>query len=148
MKIIDIESISVGDFLIFEMHHELRDRKLLEDDTNNKEYSEFIKLEKSHTISNQSLINGKSYVPLGLNAAPEGEIIIIKKINNIAEFIEFRRDRLFFKYNNIVIDFPVSTTMTSGSLDTLIFSSIEDQNHFITKLKLRFSTWKIKVDSL
>lgn len=143
----EFESYSVGDFLILEMSRELRIRKLLENNKNIEEYNSFLQAEKAHTVPIDDLVMGKEYVPLGFNSAPEGELIILKQIDNFSKFIDTKSGKIFFDYKGKIIDFPLTKDARSAFLETLIFSDVGAQRHFITTLKLKFSTWVIKIYS-
>jgi hypothetical protein len=144
MKEYEFNSYSVGDSLIFEMHEELRIRNLLENAQNVEDYKSFISVEKTHTVQINNLTIGNIYFPIGLQAVPVGEIILLKYSEHPAEYVDNKNGKFYFNSQNKIIDFPLSRDIGDGFLETLIYSSQIDQRQFMSVLGLRFSSWTIK----
>jgi hypothetical protein len=139
-----LSNYSVGDSLIFEMFEELKQRKLVEHNTNYQEYNHYINQEKIHTMPHLNIIPGNNYFPLGFQAVPTAEIIFIKYSTLAQTYLNSQRGKLFFNLNAKVIDYPLTRSIGDGLLDTLIYDKLTDLNNFILSLKLKFSSWDIR----
>lgn len=148
MKKYEFTSHSVGDALIFEMHQELQSRRLLENTHNVEEYISFISKEKRHTFQPENLVIGHIYFPIGLQAAPVGEIILLKYAKYPAKYIDNTSGKFYFRSNDRIIDFPLSRKVGDGLLESLIYSSSDDQHHFMSVLKLKFPSWTIRLNKV
>lgn len=148
MKEYEFNSYSVGDSLIFEMHEELKIRNLLETAQNVEDYKSFISVEKTHTVQINNLAIGNIYFPIGLQAVPVGEIILLKYAEYPAEYIDNKNGKFYFNSNNKIIDFPLSRDIGDGFLETLIYLSQNDQKHFMSVLGLKFSSWTIRSNKI
>jgi|SRR5271165_4768632 len=148
MKSFESDSHSIGDSLLFEMQSELQNRKLLENDQTVKEYIDFISAEKAQTIPVNNLIKGDEYIPLGFQSAPIGKLILVKQLDDFAEFIDEKSGKLFFNHKGRILDFPLTKEVGDGFLDTIIFDDVSLQQQFLTKLKIQFVGWTIKIKSV
>jgi hypothetical protein len=144
MKEYEFNSHSIGDSLLFEMHKELELRGLLENQQNVQDYTTFMANEKTQTVDISNLVKGHVYFPIGLQAVPVGEIILLKYAEYPSEYIDNKNGKFYFKSNNNIIDFPLSRDIGDGFLETLIYTSQSDQKHFISMIGLKFSTWSIR----
>lgn len=148
MRLYEFGSYSVGDSLVFEMFEELKSRNLLENNKNIEEYKSYIEQEKSNTIDIHNLNQNSVYFPVGLQSVPTGEIILVKYTEYPSTFVDTNMGKLYFISNNKSIDFPITRNVGDGLLDTLVYSSQQDQLHFMTTLKLKFSSWTIRIDKV
>ena len=148
MREYDFNSYSVGDALLFEMHEELKNRKLLENNENFIKYNEFINSEKIHTIPHNTLVIDKIYFPIGFQAVPAGELIIAKYADSDAKYTDTHHGKLYFNLNNRIIDFPRTLNTGNGLLETLVYASASEQQHFITLLNMKFGHWTIKINKI
>lgn len=146
MNAYELTSYSIGEALLFEMHEELKIRKLLENNQNIKDYKLFITTEKTYGIQFHNLVAGNTYYPLGLQAVPDGEFIIIKYINNPSIFINEQNNRLYFDLSGKIINFPRSRDTADGLTDTIIYSTANELNQFLSAIGLKYSTWTIKLN--
>ena len=148
MKNYEFESYSVGDALLFEMHKAMVELNLLENNDSYNDYFSFINQEKSHTIDQTLLKKNQEYYPLGLQAIPAGRLILIKFTKNSATYLDSKNGKLYFNLDNKIIDFPITGTYGDGLLETLVYSSSNEQQQFITNLRLKFSDWNLRTNIL
>jgi len=146
MKLHEINSHCIGDDLLFEMHEILKNTALFENNKNIAYYLDFINQEKQYTVNHNLLIVDNMYYPMGLQAVPVGEIILIKYVDVDARYISSNNGKIYFQVGNATKDFPYSRSTGDGFLETLIFQSSQDQQQFLSALKLKFNGWTIKIN--
>jgi hypothetical protein len=148
MNLHEINSHSVGDDLIFEMHELMKNTLLFENNANVAYYLDFINQEKHYTVDHNTLLVGNLYYPLGLQSVPVGETILIKYVDVESTYISSNGGKIYFQVGNKSLDFPQSRPVGDGFLETLVFQLLSDQQQFLSALKLKFNGWNIKVTNI
>jgi hypothetical protein len=148
MKLHEINSHCIGDDLLFEMHELLKNTPLFENNKNIAYYLDFINQEKQYTVDHTNLVVGHAYYPMGLQAVPVGETILIKYVNVSADYINTNNGKIYFMKGNKSLDFPQSRAIGDGFLETLVFQSLQDQQQFLSALKLKFNGWNLKINTI
>ena len=118
---------------------------IYEDSQDVKDYKETILEEKSHTISYINLKPNGFYFPISLRGAPFQQTIYIDMPGNNIEYLELDGVDLIFQNSNNISKFRISKNNAVGTLETLIYSTKIEADHFITLLKIKFSSWYIPV---
>lgn len=149
MRLQEVQSYySVGDELIFEYYEILKEKTLVENSTNYKEYTDFINREKVHTISHQSLIPNNVYYPLGLQSVPVGQIALIKYSSSIQKYLNTQSGKMYFNTPKGIVDYPLTRNLGDGILETLVYDKFNDLTNFLMLFKLNFSNWDIRITTL
>jgi hypothetical protein len=143
MKLNEIRVIDLAEKAYFELYSTLEKYKLLENNNDNKLFSDFIDLEKSRCVNNPNIID--DYFPLYLHSSPVANFIQGKYVLNPAKFVKKENERSVFDTKYGIIKFPLDKNLGDGRIDLLIFNSLNDQQHFLSILKLKFSGWHINV---
>ena len=110
-----------------------------------KNYKSTIENEKQYTISYSNLVQGNIYCPLSLRGAPYQQTVYIDIPETDIEFVGINGVDLQFNDGNNIIKFRVTKNSAIGTLETLIFASKSEADHFITLLKTKFSEWYIPI---
>lgn len=145
MREYKLNSHSVGDDLLFEMHELLKDANLLENSSDLNYYTEFINQEKAYTVAHNKLVVNNIYYPLGIQATPVGQFIIIKYSSTDSEYINSNHGKLYFRIRNEIVDFPQTRNIGDGVLETLVFQNVDDQQQFLTAMQLKFNGWRLRI---
>jgi hypothetical protein len=143
MKLNEIKVIDYAEKAYFELYSTLKKYKLLENNNDNKIFSEFIDGEKSRCILNPNTTD--DYYPLYLHSSPVANFITGRYISNPANFIKKESERSVFNTKHGIIKFPLNKNLGDGRIDLMIFDKLDHQQHFLSILGLKFAGWSINI---
>lgn len=146
MQLAEFYCIDLAERAYFELQSTLEKYKLLENNNNFILFDDFIKSEKSQSVLNPNTTD--DYFPLYMHSAPVTSFIKGQYLSIGAKFIKKENERMIFNTNYGSIKFPLDRTIGDGRIDLLIFDTEENQQHFITMLKLKFSDWQINLSKI
>jgi hypothetical protein len=155
MKLEEILVTDYAEHAYLNMHNILESLKLLENNNNTIIFNDFIESEKLLCIRNLDTTN--LYFPLYLQSAPVGEIIIGKYTKEPSNFIRINESKFEFKNSKGIFKFPldlnqgdgrIDLNQGDGRIDLLIFDTINNQQHFLSTLTLKFGNWRINISQI
>lgn len=142
MRLNEIKVIDLAEEAYFDLHSTLKKYKLLENNNDNRLFVEFIDSEKS---SLNPLSIGGIYYPLYLHSAPVANFIKGKYISISGKYIKEENQRFVFETASGITKFPADKNLGDGRIDLFNFNNLNDQQHFLSMLTLKFGNWNINV---
>ena len=92
---------------------------------------------------------GMFYTPISILSTPIVKYISVKQVNDVVELESDQNNSLTFITKTKKQKFPLGENEGEDKLQhTLLFSSVNDKDQFLTLLRMKFGDWKIVVGDL
>lgn len=92
---------------------------------------------------------GNFYAYTNVNSTPMADFTVISHFNEERQLVKIQNDVAYFDVNGEIRRFPEKGTLTGDALSQIyFFDSTNDVENFVTTLRLRFPTFKIKLKAL